>query len=161
VLDVLATRAGLAFKAVKGRRADAAEGRLDGHRVILAKPTSFMNESGGPVANLLQWAKVPLEQLIVVHDELDLDLGRLKLKRGGGHGGNNGVRDVAKAVGPDFLRVRVGIGRPPGRQDPADYVLKEFTATERDEAGVVVQEAADAVVALLGEPLETAQNRWH
>jgi PTH1 family peptidyl-tRNA hydrolase len=161
VADLLADRAGARWSSPRGRRAEVVEGRLGGHRVVLAKPTSFMNESGGPVAGLLKYYKADLDRLIVVHDELDVEFGRIRLKRGGGHGGNNGIRSVAQSVGPEFLRVRVGIGRPPGRQDPADYVLEPFPGRLREELGVVLEEAADATEALLREPLEAVQNRVH
>jgi PTH1 family peptidyl-tRNA hydrolase len=161
VLDLLAERVGGRFKAHKGR-ADVVEGRLAGRRVVLAKPKSYMNESGGPVASVLGFFKVPVERLVVVHDELDVDFGVLRLKRGGGDGGHNGLKSITRSTGSkDYLRVRFGIGRPPGRQDPADYVLKDFSATERRELPFLVDRAADAVEALLADPLEAAQNRFH
>jgi PTH1 family peptidyl-tRNA hydrolase len=121
-----------------------------------------MNVSGGPVAGLLKYYSVPLEDLVVVHDELDLDFGVVRLKRGGGEGGHNGLRSVSSSVGSkDYLRVRLGIGRPPGRQDPADYVLKRFSAVEGKELDFVVDLAADATEALLADGLEPAQNRFH
>jgi len=133
VLDLLAERAGGRFRAHKGR-ADTVEGRLAGRRVVLVKPKCYMNESGGPVASLRSFFKVPLERAVVVHDELDLPYGAVRLKRGGGDNGHNGLRSVTSALGSkDYLRVRFGIGRPPGRQDPADFVLKDFSAAERKE----------------------------
>ena len=161
VLDLLAERAGGRFKSHKGR-ADVVEGRLAGRRVVLAKPKSYMNESGGPVASVSGFFKVPLERLVVVHDELDVDFGVLRLKRGGGDGGHNGLKSITRSLGSkDYLRVRFGIGRPPGRQDPADYVLKDFSATEKKELPFHVDRAADAAEALLTGTLEAAQNVFH
>ncbi len=161
VLDLLADRAGARFKAHRGR-ADVVEGRLVGVRAVLAKPKSYMNLTGGPTAALRDFFKVPLERIVVVHDELDIPYGAVRLKRGGGDNGHNGLRSVTGALGgKDYLRVRVGIGRPPGRQDPADFVLKDFSAVERKELPLLVDRAADAVEALLTGPLEAAQNVVH
>ena len=152
---------GARFKAHKGR-ADVVEGRLAGQRVVLAKPKSYMNESGGPVASLRDFFKVPVERIVVVHDELDIPWASLRLKRGGGDNGHNGLKSLTKSLGSrDYLRVRFGIGRPPGRQDPADFVLKDFSAAERKELPFHVDRAADAVEALLSSPLELAQNTFH
>jgi PTH1 family peptidyl-tRNA hydrolase len=138
------------------------EGRLGGDRVVLAKPRSYMNESGGPVAGLRQFHKVPLDQVIVVHDELDLPYGTVRLKLGGGDNGHNGLRSITRSAGgKDYLRVRVGIGRPPGRQDPADFVLKDFSGAERKDLPLLVDRAADAVEALVAQGLEAAQNTIH
>jgi PTH1 family peptidyl-tRNA hydrolase len=161
VVDLLAERIGGRFKAHKGG-AEVVEGRVAGQRVVLAKPKSFMNLSGGPTAAAQNFFKVPLEQLVVVHDELDIEYGALRLKRGGGDGGHNGLKSISKSVGSrEYLRVRFGIGRPPGRQDPADFVLKPFTSTEAKELPLNVDRAADAVEALLTGSLEVAQNRYH
>src|SRR5689334_18718089 len=160
VVDVLATRVGGRLKAHKSR-ADVLEGRLVSVPVVLAEPRSFMNESGGPVAGLVRFYKISLDRLVVVHDELDLPFGALRLKRGGGDGGHNGLRSISSALGRDYLRVRVGIGRPPGRQDPADYVLRDFSSTERKELEFLFDRAADAVESVIGEGLETAQNRFN
>jgi PTH1 family peptidyl-tRNA hydrolase len=161
VLDLLAERVGGRFRAAKGR-ADVVEGRLAGQRVVLAKPTSYMNESGGPAAAVAQYYKVPVGRLVVVHDELDIPFGTLRLKRGGGDNGHNGLRSLTKALGSrEYLRVRFGIGRPPGRQDPADYVLKDFGSVERRELPFHVDRAADAVEAVVSDPLESAQNTFH
>jgi len=131
-------------------------------KLVLAKPNSFMNVSGGPVSALAKFYDVPAERVIVVHDELDIPFDAVKLKIGGGHGGHNGVRDVAKALGtPEFPRVRVGIGRPPGRQDPADWVLDPFGATERKDLPLVLSDAADAVELLVAEGLLAAQQKHH
>jgi PTH1 family peptidyl-tRNA hydrolase len=160
VVEVLAERWAASFKAHKSR-SDVAEARLAGIPVVLGKPRSFMNESGGPVAGLARFYKVPLERITVVHDELDLPYGALRIKRGGGDGGHNGLRSVTAALGKDYARVRFGIGRPPGRQDPADYVLRDFSAAERKELGYHLDRAADAVEALLGHGLEAAQNEYN
>ena len=161
VLDLLAERVGGRFKAHKGR-ADLVEGRLVGERALLAKPKSYMNTSGGPVASLRDFFKVPVERIVVVHDELDLPYGGLRLKRGGGDGGHNGLKSITHSLGSkEYLRVRFGIGRPPGRQDPADFVLKDFGAAEKKELAFHVDRAADAVEALLTGPLEAAQNTFH
>jgi PTH1 family peptidyl-tRNA hydrolase len=161
VVDLLAERLGGRFKAHKGR-ADVLEGRLAGASVVLAKPRSYMNESGGPVVSVARFFKVPVERVVVVHDELDLPYGALRLKQGGGDGGHNGLRSVSSALGSkDYLRVRFGIGRPPGRQDPAEFVLREFTAAERKELALHVDRAADATEALLANGLEAAQNTYN
>jgi PTH1 family peptidyl-tRNA hydrolase len=161
VLDLLAERVGGKFKAHKGR-ADVVEGRLVGEPVALAKPKSYMNESGGPVASIRGFYKAPIEQLIVVHDELDIPYGALRLKRGGGDGGHNGLRSLTRSLGSrEYLRVRFGIGRPPGRQDPADFVLEDFRAAERKDLPFLIDRAADAVEALITVGLEPAQNRFH
>ena len=161
VLDLLAERMGGRFKAHKGR-ADVVEGRLVGVRTVLAKPKSYMNESGGPAASLRDFYKVPVERIVVVHDELDIPYGTLRLKAGGGDNGHNGLKSLTRSLGSrDYLRVRFGIGRPPGRQDPADYVLKDFAGAERKELPFHVDRAADAAEALVTGPLEAAQNVFH
>ena len=161
VVDLLAERVGGRWKAHKGRN-DVVEGRLAGARTVLAKPKTYMNTSGGPVAAARDFWKVPVERIVVVHDELDIPYGALRLKRAGGDNGHNGLRSVSSALGSrDYLRVRFGIGRPPGRQDPADFVLKDFSAAEKKELPFHVDRAADAVEALLTGPLESAQNTFH
>ncbi|MCW2947985.1 MAG: peptidyl-tRNA hydrolase [Actinoallomurus sp.] len=161
VLDVLAGWASGRFKAHRAR-AEVVEGRLAGSRVVLAKPRSYMNESGGPVKALCDFYKVPVERVIVVHDELDIPYGTLRLKRGGGDNGHNGLRSISKALGGrEYLRVRFGIGRPPGRMDAAAFVLRDFSGTERKELDLNVGRAADAVEALLTEGLDRAQNTFH
>jgi peptidyl-tRNA hydrolase, PTH1 family len=163
VVDVLAERRGEGFKAHKANaRVAEAWLRPGGPKLVLAKPNTFMNVSGGPAANLAKFYDIPAERVIVVHDELDIPYDTLKLKTGGGHGGHNGVRDVAKALGtPEFPRIRVGIGRPPGRQDPADWVLDPFGAAERKTLPILLDDAADAVELLVSEGLLAAQQRWH
>jgi PTH1 family peptidyl-tRNA hydrolase len=161
VADILADRVGGRFKAHKAR-ADVVEGRIGHDRVVLAKPRSYMNESGGPVAGLLSFFKVPLEQLVVVHDELDLPYGSIRLKLGGGDNGHNGLKALRRSLGSgEFFRVRVGIGRPPGRQDPADWVLREWSSAERKDLDVHLERAADAVETLLAHSLAEAQNRYN
>ncbi|MGY2064508.1 aminoacyl-tRNA hydrolase [Blastococcus sp. SYSU DS0619] len=164
VVDELARRAGIRLAPGKGARARAVsgEGRLAGRRVVLAVPSTYMNESGSPVRGLLDYHKLPPEQLVVVHDELDIPFSAVRLKRGGGEGGHNGLRSITRSTGTkEYLRVRVGIGRPPGRQDPADFVLKDFSSTERKELDLLLVEAADAAEALLAGGLEAAQNQVH
>jgi peptidyl-tRNA hydrolase, PTH1 family len=161
VLDVLAERAGSRFKAHK-QQADVVECRLAGERAVLAKPRSYMNESGGPVAGVRNFFGVPLDRVVVIHDELDLDAGVVRLKLGGGDNGHNGLRSVTKSLGSrDYLRVRVGIGRPPGRMDPADFVLRDVPAGERDAFGVQIALAADAVESLIKVGLAATQNTVH
>lgn len=121
-----------------------------------------MNRSGGPVQQGMAFYKVPHDRLVVVHDDLDLDVAKLRLKQGGGDGGHNGLKDIRQRTGSgDYFRVRIGIGRPPGRQDPADYVLKRFSAKDREAVDVTVAEACDAILTLVTEGLEPAQNRFH
>jgi PTH1 family peptidyl-tRNA hydrolase len=159
VVARLAERAGAKLKRSRNR-AQVAEIRDGDERVVLARPTSYVNESGGPVSLLARWYKTPLERIIVVHDEIDLAEGRLQVRRGGGSAGHNGVKDVVKALGsPDFLRVRIGVGRPPGRKDPADYVLEPVSKRQAEEFAVLLERAADAAMDLVHLPLERAQDR--
>jgi peptidyl-tRNA hydrolase, PTH1 family len=163
VLDELASRIGARFGTSKAH-ALVAEGRAvpGGPKLVLAKPLSFMNNSGGPVSQLLKYYSLTPADLVVVHDELDIPFDTVKLKVGGGHGGHNGLRDIQAAIGtPDFARVRVGIGRPPGRQDAADFVLKPFSSTERQSLPNLLSDAADATEQLIAEGLLAAQTRWH
>jgi len=161
VLDLLAERAGRRFRSHRGR-ADVVDCRLAGVRAVLAKPRSYMNESGGPVAAVRGYFDVPVERLVVVHDELDLPYGSLRVKAGGGDNGHNGLRSLRRSLGTgDFSRVRFGIGRPPGRQDPADYVLRDFTAAERADLPGHLERAADAVESLLTTDLATTQHRYN
>lgn len=168
VLDVLAGRSGGTFKSHKAR-ASVLEGRLGvlpggapGPRAVLAKPATYMNESGGPVSALLQFFGAGPEQLVVVHDEIDIPYGQLRLKCGGGEGGHNGLRSITRSIGTrDYLRVRVGVGRPPGRMDAADHVLRDFSSVERKDVGVLLEEAADATELLVDQGLLPAQQRYH
>lgn len=161
VLDVLAGRTGGKFKAHKSG-ADVIESQLAGHPAVFARPRAYMNVSGTPVAAVRRFFKVPVDRLIVVHDDLDLGFGSLRLKQGGGNGGHNGLRSVSQSLGePGFLRVRFGIGRPPGRMDPVAYVLSEFSAAERKDLDVHVERAADAVTSIGRDGLAVAQNAYH
>jgi peptidyl-tRNA hydrolase, PTH1 family len=160
VVERLAERMGGRFRS-RGR-CDVLEGRLVDAPVVLAKPKSYMNESGGPIVAVSRFYKVPVDRLTIVHDDIDLPFGALRLKRGGGDGGHNGLRSATAALGSrEYARVRFGIGRPPGRQDPADYVLRDFSAAERKELGYLVDRAADAVEVLLSQGLEAAQNTFN
>ncbi|NQX25527.1 aminoacyl-tRNA hydrolase [Curtobacterium sp. VKM Ac-2852] len=163
VLDELASRMGASFKKHKTPN-QVAEGRLvpGGTRLVLAKPGSFMNTSGGPVSSVLGFYSATPADLVVVHDELDLPFDTVRLKGNGGHGGHNGLRDIIKATGTnEFMRVRVGIGRPPGRQDPADYVLRDFSAAEKKTLPILLADAANAVEAIAEVGLLAAQQRVH
>jgi PTH1 family peptidyl-tRNA hydrolase len=161
IADLLAERMGGRFKAHRGR-ADLVEGRLVGVPLALVKPKCNMNISGGPVASMRDFFKVPVDRVLVLHDELDIAFGTLRLKLGGGDNGHNGLRSVSKSVGtPEYHRLRFGIGRPPGRQDPADFVLRDFTAAERRELPFHLDRAADAVEAVLTVGLAAAQNVFH
>ncbi|WP_422771865.1 aminoacyl-tRNA hydrolase [Plantactinospora sp. WMMC1484] len=164
VADLLAERVGARFGRHRRAVAEVAEGRLGlgGPKLVVAKPMTYMNLSGGPVAALAQFYKVPVEQVVAVHDELDLPYGQLRCKRGGGEGGHNGLRSMSKSLGTkDYLRVRFGIGRPPGRQDPADFVLSDFSTVERKELEFLVDRAADVAEAVVTRGLEWAQNAYH
>ncbi len=159
VVARLAERAGAKLKRSRNR-AQVAEIRDGDERVVLARPTSYVNESGGPASLLARWYKTPLERIIVVHDEIDLAAGKLQIRRGGGTAGHNGVKDIVKALGsPEFLRVRIGVGRPPGRQDPADYVLEPVPKRQAEDFAVLLERAADATMDLVHLPLERAQDR--
>jgi len=161
VADLLAGRIGSGFKRDRSR-AQAATGRLSGLPVIVAKPTSFMNLSGPQLVALAGFYKIPADRIVVIHDDLDLPFGTIRLKHGGGDGGHNGLKSVTRALGSrDYSRVRIGIGRPAGRQDPADYVLSNFGSAERKELPLTIELAADAVEALLRSGLAAAQNEIH
>jgi PTH1 family peptidyl-tRNA hydrolase len=163
VLSELAARMGARFSRHKTQNL-VAEGRAipGGPKLVLAAPTTYMNESGGAVAPLLDYLSIPADRLIVVHDELDIPFDTVRIKSGGGHGGHNGIRDIIKATdGAPFARVRVGVGRPPGRQDAADFVLKDFSSTEKQTLPSLVSDAADAVEAIVADGLLAAQQRFH
>ena len=161
VLALLAERIGARFKAHRSRN-DIAEGRLSGQPVTLARPHSSLNLSGGPVSALLGFYKLSPERLVVIHDELDVSFGVVRLKLGGGDNGHNGLRSITSSLGTrDYYRVRFGIGRPPGRMDPAAFVLKDFSAQERKELPFALDRAADAVEALITKGLAEAQNEYH
>ncbi len=172
VVDELARRARTPFASARTLRAEVAATRVaasgmggvgaDALRVILLKSRTYMNESGIAVGKAAAYHKVAADRIVAIHDELDLDLGQLRLKFGGGDNGHNGLRSMRAHLGTgDFYRVRFGIGRPPGRQDPADYVLRPIPAALREEYAVQTQHAADAVESLLLEGLASAQNRFN
>ncbi|MCB0888961.1 MAG: aminoacyl-tRNA hydrolase [Nocardioidaceae bacterium] len=167
VNDELAKRMGASFRSHKSGRADVVEGRLappgqDAPKIVLARPRSFMNEIGGPVKALATFYKVPAERIIAVHDELDIDFGTLRVKLGGGDNGHNGLKSMRSALGTgDFYRVRAGIGRPPGRQNPADFVLSNYSSAERKELDLQIVEAADAIESLIENGLELTQSRFN
>jgi peptidyl-tRNA hydrolase, PTH1 family len=165
VVELLAARAGVRLKSHRRGRSDVAEvriGGLPGVRAVLARPRSYMNLSGGPVSSLRDFFKIDVDRLVVIHDDLDLPFGVLRLKQGGGDGGHKGLKSIRAALGTgDFDRVRFGIDRPPGRMDPAVYVLKPWSAAERKELDVLVDRAADAVEVLVTEGLPAAQNRFN
>ncbi len=169
VVDELASRHGGARLKAHKTRASVAEVRLGvlaggvpGPRAVLAVPSAYMNESGGPVKALMQFYSVDTDHLMVLHDELDIPAGDVRLKKGGGEGGHNGLRSISSALGTkDYLRVRVGIGRPPGRMEPADFVLRDFSVAERKELPFLISDAADATEQLVAEGLLQAQQRWH
>jgi PTH1 family peptidyl-tRNA hydrolase len=164
VADLLASRIGAKFGRSKRAHAEVAEGRLGfgGPRLVLVKPLTYMNLSGAPVVSLSQFFKVPVSNVIAVHDELDVPFGEVRAKRGGGEGGHNGLRSMSKSLASkDYARVRFGIGRPPGRQDPADYVLSDFSSAERKELDFLTDRAADVVEAIVLEGVQWAQNKYH
>ena len=164
VAGLLASRMGAKFGRSKRAHAEVAEGRLGfgGPKLILAKPLTYMNLSGAPVSQLVQFFKIPVDNVLAVHDELDLPYGQVRAKRGGGEGGHNGLRSMSKSLGTkEYARVRFGVGRPPGRQDPADFVLSDFTAAERKELEFLVDRAADMAEAVVLEGVEWAQNKYH
>ncbi|MEV0447103.1 aminoacyl-tRNA hydrolase [Streptomyces sp. NPDC050600] len=166
VADLLAERVGGKFKRAQKAQAQVVEGRMGppgpaNRRVVLAKPMSYMNLSGGPVTALRDFYKVPTARIVAVHDELDIDYGVLRLKIGGGDNGHNGLKSMTKSMGAEYHRLRFGIGRPPGRMQVADFVLKDFSSTERKELDYFVDRAADAVECLVAEGLERAQSAYN
>ena len=165
VADLLAQRLRGTWRSHRTGRAEVVEGRLGeppGHRVVLARPRSFMNESGGPISSIAAFYKIPLGRIIAVHDELDLPFATVRVKQDGGDGGHNGVRSLRQALGSgEFLRVRIGIGRPTGRQDPADFVLSDFRSAEREELGLLLERAADVTQSLVVDGLVATQNTFH
>ena len=166
VADVLAGRTRATFGRHRRAVADVAEARLglgvDAPRLVLVKPLTYMNLSGGPVAALASFYKITWDRIVAVHDELDLPYGQLRAKVGGGEGGHNGLRSMSQSLSTkDYLRTRFGIGRPPGRQDPADYVLSDFSTAERKELEYLVDRAADIVESIIVRGLEATQNVYH
>jgi PTH1 family peptidyl-tRNA hydrolase len=164
VADLLATRLGVSWRRHKRAVAEVAETRLGhgGPALVLAKPLTYMNLSGGPVTGLSRFYKVPAGRIIAIYDEIDLPYGTVRAKFGGGEGGHNGARSLSRSLGTkDYLRIRFGVGRPPGRQDPADWVLSDFSAAERKDRDYLVDRAADFVEAVITKGLEPAQNFYH
>jgi PTH1 family peptidyl-tRNA hydrolase len=161
VAEILADRVGGNFKSHKSR-AEVVETRFGDDRVVIAKPRSYMNESVGPVTSLRDFFKVPVERIVVVHDELDLPFGAIRIKLGGGDNGHNGLKSLRRSLGSgEFHRVRLGIGRPPGRQDPADWVLRDWSASDRKDIDLHLERAADAVESLIADGLAAAQNTYN
>ena len=167
VAEELARRMGVRFSAKRGMRAEVAEGRIgppgdDGSRLVVAKSRTFMNETGAAVSRLLSYYKLQPDQMIVVHDELDIDPGQLRVKFGGGDNGHNGLRSIRQSLGTgDFFRVRIGVGRPSGRQDPADFLLSNFPASAREDVEVEISRAADAVESLVMVGLDRTQTTFN
>ena len=167
VVDELARRHGVRFSPTKGIRAETADVRVgppgpDQQRLVLAKSRSYMNETGGPVSGLLSYYKLDASGLVVVHDELDIEPGQLRVKFGGGDNGHNGLRSIRRSLGTgDFFRVRIGVGRPPGRQDPADFLLSNFPASARTDVAIEVDRAADAIEHLVQHGLERTQSAFN
>lgn len=167
VADELARRMGIRFRVLRGCRAEVGEGRIgppgdQAPRLVLAKSRTFMNETGWAVTRLLSYYKLKPAQMIVIHDELDIEPGQLRVKFGGGDNGHNGLKAIRKSLGSgDFFRVRIGVGRPPGRQDPADYLLSNFPASAREAVEVEIGRAADAVESLVLVGLDKTQSAFN
>jgi PTH1 family peptidyl-tRNA hydrolase len=168
VLDELSTRMSGSWRRHRGGRADVVQGRLgrpgapESSGATLVRPRSFMNESGGAVQSVVAYLSVPHDRVVVVHDELDLDFGTLRVKYGGGDNGHNGLRSLRRSLGTgDWFRVRLGVGRPPGRHDPADHVLSAFSSSERRDLPELVARGADAAESLVLRGLQATQNDYH
>lgn len=164
VTDELARRLGAGFRRHKNGRSDVVEGRLGvgGPKVVLVRSHTFMNEIGGPVTSLAKFYKVDPDRIVAIHDELDIAFGTLRVKFGGGDNGHNGLRSMRSSLGTgEFFRIRAGIGRPPGRQDPSDFVLSNYSSAERKELPFQVDSAADAVESLIRDGLEATQQRFN
>ena len=167
VVDELARRMGGSLRAHKSGRAEVLEGRLapaggPAPKVVLGRARGYMNESGGAVSTLVKFYGVEPDHVVAIHDELDIAFDTLRIKLGGGDNGHNGLRSMRASLGTgDFYRVRVGIGRPPGRQDPADFVLSSYTAAERKVLPFQVDKAADAVECLIERGLAETQQRFN
>jgi PTH1 family peptidyl-tRNA hydrolase len=160
VVDLLASDAGRRFRKARFVPVETAELTIEGRTMWLAKSLRFMNESGPSYASIAKKHEVPPDHVIAVHDEIDLPFGALKVKIGGSTAGHNGLKSLQQALRtPDFLRVRVGVGRPPGRQDPADYVLQPFSKREETDVAILTDAAADAVRSLIVDGLAAAQDR--
>jgi PTH1 family peptidyl-tRNA hydrolase len=162
VVDVLCRRLGARLRKVRFLSVMAAEARIEGVPLLLVRPTTFMNVSGPPIASLAKKRRVPVDRVIACHDEIDLAFGTLRIKKGGSTAGHHGLDSMAQAFGsPDLYRVRMGVGRPPRREQNIDYVLEPFAKREREDAALLVEVAADAVVSLVTEGLERTQERFN
>jgi peptidyl-tRNA hydrolase, PTH1 family len=167
VADELARRMGVRFSVKRGTRAEVAEARIgspgdEAPRLVLVKSRTFMNETGAAVNRLLSYYKLQPAQMIVIHDELDIEPGQLRVKFGGGDNGHNGLRSIRQSLGTgDFFRVRIGVGRPPGRQDPANFLLSNFPASAREDVEVEIIRAADAVESLVLVGLDRTQSTFN
>lgn len=162
VLDILAARLSARLRPASRHHAFVAEARdPEGGRLVLAKPTTYMNESGVAIASLARFFKVAVERIVMVYDDIDLAQARLRIRLGGGTGGHNGLKSIVSTIGADFVRVRIGVGRPPGRRDPADYVLGRMSKREEEIFAVVFEDAADAALMVVREGVEAAQNRYN
>lgn len=159
VIEQIALVAGSKFGKHRRAHADVADSRVGTDKIELLRSRTYMNESGGPVKAAADYAHIPVDHIVVVHDELDIPFGSIRVKQGGGEGGHNGLKSIKKSMGsPEFYRVRIGVGRPPGRQDPADYVLKPFSGAERSELPLIIDRAAEAVESLITQGLAATQN---
>jgi PTH1 family peptidyl-tRNA hydrolase len=162
VVERLAERLGTRFRKVRFLSVDVAEARAGDAALFLARPLTFMNVSGPPLASFARKRGIPVERVIACHDEIDLAFGALKIKQGGSTAGHHGLDSMAEAFrGPGFYRVRLGVGHPRGRKDPADYVLEPFAKAEREEADLLIEDGADAVLTLVTEGLAAAQDRFN
>jgi peptidyl-tRNA hydrolase, PTH1 family len=159
--DIIASRLGSSFKRASKHRALVAETRDGDERIVLAKPQTYMNDSGQSLASLTKYFDVPVERVVVIYDDIDLAFAVLRVRQGGGTAGHNGLKSIVAAVGPEFVRVRIGVGRPPGRMDPADYVLSPFTKKEREEIDTTIERAADAALVVVHDGVSAAQNLYN
>jgi PTH1 family peptidyl-tRNA hydrolase len=161
VLDALAEHWSLQLKKIKFN-AVYVEDRFKGNKVVLAKPLTFMNESGRSVAPLMRYFKVPTENMLVIHDDLDLPLGTLRIRPSGSSGGQRGIESITKLLGTqEFPRMRLGISRPPGQMEPKDYVLKNFLPNEEELKKIVLRQAIEAIECFIENGLTTAMNRYN
>lgn len=162
IVERLAERLGGRFRKVRFLPLEMAEASVDGQRVYLVRPQTFMNVSGPPVASFARRRRIPVDGIVACHDEIDLAFGALKLKKGGSTAGHHGLDSLVEALhDPGFYRVRIGVGRPRGRRDTADHVLDRFSKAEREEAELLVEEAADAVLTMISDGLAAAQDRFN
>jgi PTH1 family peptidyl-tRNA hydrolase len=161
VVEELCRRFGVRLKKVRLVSLLAADARHDGEQLLLVTPTTFMNECGPPIASLARKRSVPIDRIVACHDDIDLAFGALRIKRGGSTAGHHGLDSMVAALhSPDFYRVRLGVGRPPGRWENVDFLLTPFAKEERDDAAILVQQAADAVLSLVKDGLSVTQSRY-